>query len=332
MMALIHLPCPGRNSWRYRAVLGAALWLTLTLLGAGSLSFSQEPPALTREFRPRYQIAGYAPGDRFSGPEGIVVDESNRVIYVADTGNGRVVGLSLQGVPKFQLKLEGIPFPRCLATDPAGQLFVSDRDEPLIAVVDTQGKMVRKLDLSAAGARPLIRGLAATSNGRLYVGDAAAGHVLVCDTEGHVLQRIGSSGDREGQLKAIEAVALDQLGRLYVLDSAGVAVNVFDQTGHFSYRFGRLSVSENDLLAPVALYVDRQDQLWIVDQEAHAIYVYAEQGVRRRQFGGAAHDPLLLLVPSGLAMDRLGNVYVVEKGADRVQVFGLDRPFLPFDL
>jgi DNA-binding beta-propeller fold protein YncE len=285
------------------------------------------------DLRPTYTLRGYTPADHFSSPEGIAVDERNRIVYVADTGKGRVVAFSFQGLPKFVLEVAGISAPRDLVVDEKGRLFVADKDAPIVRAVDAQGKTVLKMDLTGASmvGSPRIRGLAVDRQGRLYVGDQAGAQVLVCDTEGHVLSRIGSPGDREGQLKMIEDVALDRVGRIYVVDSVGTAVNVFDPQGRFIFRFGRISADQDDLRSPASLAIDRHDQLWVVDQADHAVRVFDGRGFALRRFGGDAPGSVAgFLFPSAVATDDSGSIYIAEKGASQVQVFALSNPFLPF--
>jgi sugar lactone lactonase YvrE len=287
------------------------------------------------DLRPTYTLRGYSPADRFSGPEGIAIDARNRILYVADTGKGRVVGFSLQGLPKFVITVPGISAPRDLVVDSAGHLFVADKEAPTIVSVDAQGKTLQTIDLTIAGTTgpPRIRGLAVDRQGRLYVGDQAAAQVLVCDPQGNVLTRIGSAGEERGQLKMVEAVALDRVGRIYVVDSVGTPVNVFDQRGKFIFRFGRISTDSDDFRGPAGMWIDRHDQLWIVDEEGHALFVFDGRGFRLRSFGtDAAGATPLFLFPSAVTLDELGNLYVVEKGADQVRVFGLSNPFSPFRL
>ncbi len=287
------------------------------------------------ELRGEYILRGYSPADYFSSPEGIAIDAHNRLLYVADTGKGRVVGFNLQGLPKFVLRPEGITAPKDLVVDEKGRLFIADKELPIIVVVDAQGKTLSKIDLTGAGAAgdPRIRGLAIDRQGRLYIGDQAGAQVLVCDREGQVLSRIGAPGEQRGQLKMIEDVVLDRVGRIYVIDSVGTPVNVFDQRGLFVFRFGRISPEEEDLRGPGALAIDRHDQLWVVDEEGHALDVYDGHGFSLRRFGGeTVASTVSLLFPATVAVDDMGHVYVVEKGANQVQVFTLNNPFQPFRL
>jgi len=335
------------RAWPLWTGLGSAL-LALSLLGslasARSLSARAAAPAPDAAFaaattasdlRLTLTLHGYSPSDRFSAPEGIAIDPRNRLLYIADTGKGRVIGFSLQGLPKFALKLTGVLAPRDMAVDEKGRVFIADKEAPTIVAVDSQGKTVLRIDLTGAGAMgaPRIRGLAIDHQGRLYIGDQASAQVLVCDTDGHVLSRIGVPGEQRGQLKMIEDVALDRAGRVYVVDSVGTSVNVFDPGGKFIFRFGRISpdTSNGYLRGPAAIALDRHDQLWVVDEEGHMLQVFDGRGFPLRSFGGdTVGATVTFLFPSAVAEDGLGHLYVAEKGADRVRVFALREPFLPF--
>lgn len=289
----------------------------------------------TSELRPTYTLRGYSPADHFTSPEGIAIDPRNRILYIADTGKGRVVGFNLQGLPKFTRTVPGISAPRDLAVDGAGHLFVADKEAPTIVSIDADGKTLQTIDLTTAGTTgpPRIRGLVVDRQGRLYIGDQAAAQVLVCDSQGNVLSRIGSPGEQRGQLKMVEDVALDRVGRIYVVDSVGTPVNVFDQRGKFIFGFGRISTDATDFRAPAGLWIDRHDQLWVVDGEGHALFVFDGRGFQLRSFGSDASGAAsMFLFPSTVTLDELGNLYVVEKGANQIQVFALSNPFSPFRL
>jgi DNA-binding beta-propeller fold protein YncE len=319
---------------------GAASTLLLAIIAVGpvaggagfALSARELDPAvaLSPDLRPAYTLRGYSPSDRFSAPEGIAIDARHRILYVADTGKGRVVGFSLQGLPKFLLKPDGVSAPRDLAVDEQGRLYVADKETPTITVLDAQGKTVRKLDLTPLGA-PRIRGLAVDRQGRLFIGDQVSAQVLICDPEGQELSRIGTRGEQRGQMKMLEDVALDRAGRVYVVDSVGTPVNVFDPGGRFIFRFGRLSPQEEDLRGPAALAIDRHDQLWVADEVGHAVQVYDGRGFRLRRFGGDSPEAALtFLFPTALVLDESGKLYVVCRGTDQVQVFSLSNSFQPF--
>ena len=60
-----------------------------------------------------------------SGPKGVAVDAAGD-IFIADTGNGRVVEAEAGGANGYQTVGTGLVSPKALAIDGAGDLFIAD--------------------------------------------------------------------------------------------------------------------------------------------------------------------------------------------------------------
>ena len=108
------------------------------------------------EVRLLFSAPGYSPEQPFQRPAAVVLSEANRVVYVADPGDHKVVVLSLQGVPGFTIEVAKQFDPVSMAVGPGGRLFVADRAAAAIRVFSSAGKIELEIRLAEFGeGRPI---------------------------------------------------------------------------------------------------------------------------------------------------------------------------------
>jgi DNA-binding beta-propeller fold protein YncE len=180
------------------------------------------------------------PGDdagHFNRPTDIAV-LADGSFYVSDGyRNTRVVKFSADGRFLFQWGRPGtgpgaFSTPHAIVVDPAGHIYVADRQNDRVQVFDAAGSFLREMKSPDIG-RPY--GLALLSQGRLVVADGGeqpkAGPdrsgVAILDPTGDLVQRIGRYGNHDGQFRMAHDVASDGLGGLYVVDITGQRVQKF---------------------------------------------------------------------------------------------------------
>ena len=110
-------------------------------------------------------------------PSSIACDSTGQ-IYVADTGNHRILVLSAKGAYLRQISVAG---PYGIAIDSNNQVYVSDDSNTHISVYTCGGQFVRSFGKKGAGPGEFDgpRGLAVDDNGILYVCDYYNGRVQV---------------------------------------------------------------------------------------------------------------------------------------------------------
>lgn len=275
-----------------------------------------------------YVVEDFRPRDKLRDPEVLAYAPTTRDTYVADTGNKRIGILNYQGVYVRDLEVGEIEPPVGIAVDAKDRIYVTQFRRDQLLIIDQRKRSTSTLDMAAAKERyPVDPGrLSADGRGRLYVVDRGNWQVLVYDTETLELEfRFGSSGEREGQFRKIEDVAVDRNGRIYVLDSEGLfPIQVFDSRGRFLDRLTRSGQREDELNYPVAIAVDDNDQIWVVDQQAHSVKVFDRFGSLLLRIGERGQAPSQFLFPSDIALDPRGRFYVLEKTGRRVQAFEID--------
>ena len=187
-----------------------------------------------------------SPVGALSAPRGLAVDEWDRV-YVADTGNDRVVVLQatrerseVSLTPLFTI--DGLAGPYDVACSDGGTPFVAGDD--LLYVAETGRNRVVVLALDPSGAREIARlgelgsgvgrfaGPMAIAVGRtdgvntrdLYVADAHNRRIVRLRHEGNRLLWVGETRHDAGLLTSL---ATDQWGNVYAADPQSASVTKF---------------------------------------------------------------------------------------------------------
>jgi len=153
----------------------------------------------------------------FFGPRAVVV--SRETIYVADTGNKRIVRFDRQGNKVSEWGGNGIRSgqfiePVGLAADTAGNIYVADTGNHRVQVFDTEGKFVRQFPVFGWKDFYTEPYIAVGPSDTVFVTDSVAGRVVQYDMSG-TLRR---SWKPERDFKQPTGIAVDTFGRLTISD------------------------------------------------------------------------------------------------------------------
>jgi sugar lactone lactonase YvrE len=296
----------------------------------------------------------------FSLPEAVAVD-GNGNVYVADVGNGLIRKITSEGVVTTFVTAQtmanavnfptnegtaGLAFsPSGLATDSAGNLYVSDQGYRVIWKITSAGATtyiagnganvgaVDGIGIEAGFINPL--GLAYDGQGNLYVGDR---YTLrkVAVSSGGVTTLAGNStlfGNADGtgnaaRFSGISGVAIDGSGNIYVADSEGNftirkvtsagAVTTFAGTaGKIGAADGTGSAAQFDALNGIAadaagnLYVTvANNTIRKITSAAVVTTLAGTPGITGSADGTGAGAQFNL--PYGVAVDAAGDVFVTD--------------------
>jgi uncharacterized protein (TIGR03663 family) len=165
------------------------------------------------------------------GPRGIAVDTHDRV-FVADTGNKRVLVYDSEGNFLFQIGGEGLSIgqfeePVGLAFDPRGYLYVADTWNQRVQVFapsEDGSSFSPVLQWEIAGwygesldNKPF---LAADHQGHIFVTDPEGYRVLEFTTNGEFIHTWGDYGIDTSSFGLATAISVDKEGRIWVSDAA----------------------------------------------------------------------------------------------------------------
>lgn len=332
-----------RRERRSRAIFAMAC---ISLLGL--LAFTVAPAGATRNLESDLGSTGSGDG-QLSNPQGVAVDQSTGAVYIADTGNSRVVKFDSSGAfvsawgwgvqdgsaetqicsSGCQAGLSGVgggqlATPKFIAVDnssgpSSGSVYVGDSTNNVVTKFDSSGNFISTNDGTASGeAFAELAGIALDPTGNLWAVDtngdtrkfAEDGSFLdMAEIPGVALRPVG--------------IAVDSTG-LYVVNGEG---SMF-RTTFEGVLTGTASSAVGGATTGLA-FDENSDRVYL--GKGSAIYEYEAAGffhvepIRRDEFGSGQ-----LSEAAGLAVrtsDR--KVFAAEPGADTIRVFGPPLPFAP---
>jgi sugar lactone lactonase YvrE len=263
-----------------------------------------------------------AANNRLTHPEGVTVDPQGNV-FVSDTENHRVVVFNpplsngMNGTPFGSKNCMGNPtldefcYPRALASDPQGNIYLADEFHDRILIYQTPiASNDFSPDLALVGlANP--RGVAVDANGNVFASDSENDRVLEFDSP----LTTNTVSDRS-----------------FGFGSDGV--DCFTQTNG-------LGVTATTLACPIDLAVDAAGNLFVSDLYNHRILavldplqadaqpaaVFGQHGAfntGQPNKGGISAESIE--TPLGLAVDALGGLYLADFANNRVLAFAAPVP------
>jgi uncharacterized protein (TIGR03663 family) len=174
------------------------------------------------------RIAHFAPDGKFAGsfvdaekpffgPRSVIA--SRNFLYVADTGNKRIVRFDKQGNKLSEWGGNGIGpgqfvEPVGLAADAAGNIYVADTGNHRVQVFDPEGKFMRQFPVSGWKDFYTEPYIAVGPSDTLFVTDSVAARIAQYDASG-ALKRAWKA---EKDFKQPTGITLDSFGRLTVSD------------------------------------------------------------------------------------------------------------------
>ena len=328
-----------------------------TYVGTGSSGFSGD--------------GGKATEARLNVPAGLAFDKNGN-LYIADRNNHRIrkvdtrgiittiagtgtAGFSGDGGSATQAQLD---LPSGIALDSKGNIFLSDRSNNRIRVIDSSGKIRTYAGSGKDGFRgdngPALKasidrpfGIALDRKGNLYIADRRNNRVRKVNTQGIITTVAGDGGyfmmgDNGPAYRASVAgptgVVVDDQGTLYIADRENNRIRAVDSqgmistivgTGRQDYNGDSEVARDTNLHLPFAVALNPEGKLLVVDRSHYRIRsvdlkrgtVKTIAGNGRKMFagdGGPATGATLSF-PHGIAVDKEDNVLISDKGNYRIR-------------
>ena len=314
--------------------------------------------------------SGKATETEISLVDGITMDEEGNV-YIAmrehniisriDTkgmmtryaGSGES-GFSGDGGPAIKANFKT---PAGLAFDPKGNLYIADRENHRVRIIDTSGNISTFAGIGEAGFSgdngPAVKarlnlpsGVAIDRKGNLYISDRSNDRIRVVDKKGVIRTYAGSGvagfqGDAGPALKAQLdkpfGIALDEAENLYIADRnnnrvrkvspEGIITTVAGDGGFF-FMGDNGPAYRASVAAPTGVSVDKKGNLYIADRNNNRIRLVDKLGMIRTVAGTGQQDfngdsetarETNLYLPLGLTVDSNDNLLVIDRSHYRIR-------------
>ena len=203
----------------------------------------------------KYKVVAVIAHDEVMGrlkePSGVFYDASKERLYVADTGNNRLVSFDKEFSYLSELTDERFALPVTVLKTEEGDFLVLDAKEGVIKVIDMKQKTVSPFDMKGvpAGKEKFIPGrFTSDGAGNIYVIDRLNRRIVMVKKDGSFDKVIAPSSPASFYgFNDVKAGG----GSVYGLDTVSSTVYVFDAKGSVVSKFG-VSI-EPGLSFPISL-------------------------------------------------------------------------------
>lgn len=268
---------------------------------------------------------------------GIGINQVTNVIWVADTGNGRLIKMDRYGnVLRTTRASEapGGPLERVwdVAVDDRGNAYAIDVKNRVVKV-SRRGAFLRQWGSPGSGPGELSLPQSITwskvGGSTLYVSDARNHRIAMFGPRGGFKGTLGSEGTGDGQFtRDARGIAVGPHGTVYASDVGGNRIVRFSARGKPLASIG----------AGLPYYRDGADELFygsrglfvdgsviaVADMWNYRVLFWRLDGTPVGEIGGASPPLDGHVEPRGVAVDDDGNVYVSDYWHQWVQKFGPD--------
>jgi sugar lactone lactonase YvrE len=307
-------------------------------------------------------VAGSIPNDgalatnaTLNQANGVAVDSVGNV-YVADTHNNRIRKIDTNGIITTVAGngINGFAgdgglatnatfrYPRGIALDASGDLFIADSSNRRIRKVDTNGFIWTvagngSFNTSGDGSQATNAGImlpeavAVDQTGNLFIADFFNANIRKVGTNGVISSLTGIG------LAEPTALALDSAGNLFIADMNNNRVRKVATNGTISTVAGSgivtnitgdgSAATSASVGYPSGVAVDTNGNLYIADNNFNTIrkvtngIISTVAGIGKAGFGGdgGVGTNAALSFPQQLAVDGAGNVYISDDGNNRIR-------------
>lgn len=247
---------------------------------------------------------------QFNAPEGIAYSPVTGVVYVTDSGNGRIQVFEPNGSFRFAWGGSGseagqFNLPVGVTVDGSGRVYVADVLNHRVQVFNPVGDFVRQWGSEGSGTgRFRFPADVAFHDRRVYVTDNGNHRVQVFSMDGSFQTSFGSRCDLEsgegceaetgnGQFNRPFGVAIGHDGTVYVLDQGNNRVQAFTADGEFRGKWGDMC----------------------------ALYGLEGEDVPEGEGCDSAEGHGEFLFPKGIAVAPDGTILIADSDNHRIQAF-----------
>ena len=298
---------------RLRSCRLAAVLVGLFLIGAtrpAQASFSLTFQGVVRTVNTGGSIT-------LGSPAALVVDPAGD-LYIADSGNNRIVEVNAQGTASV-LTITGLSpalsSPHGIAIDGAGNLYIADTGNSRVVKVSPSGAGSTLSTVSVTLSSP--QGIALDQSGDIFIADTGNNRIVEVTSGGSAAALTLTVSSGSSSLSSPKGLAVDVSGNLYIADSGNnrVVTVASGSTTGVAFSTGQLSPA---LSNPSSVAVDRIGNVFIADTGHNRIVDVDTAGDGNVLLNSVFLQGTTLNGPLGVAIDNFNAVYVADTGDSQV--------------
>ncbi len=300
---------------------------------------------------------GGSDNDRFNSPRDVAFDSAG-LMYVADSGNQRIQIYDVSGeTPAYVDTIGetgvthtdnlGFNWPRNLAFDSSGRLYVSDQGNFRIQRCTYSTEWTCETFFGVTGESGLDpnhlsapSGMAISGN-IMYLADGGGHRVLSCDLDTATCANFagvaGEPGDDNDHLDYPMDVAVDSSGQVYVAEWDNFRVQVFDIEGVYQKTYGTTgepyAVDDSHLNWPAGVQKTNDGGLLVVENSGSRLIKY-DSNMNQQWTKGTAGISWLddsLNYPEGNAVqDSLGRIFLADTSNNDVRIYSANGTLIDY--
>ncbi|MET0526243.1 MAG: SMP-30/gluconolactonase/LRE family protein [Nocardioides sp.] len=284
--------------------------------------------------------------DQMNYPYNVVFSHDGDTVYIADTGNGRIVRYDISGaepvwMTPFGGRCDNHPQPcedpptdagkfnhlRRVAIDPAGNIYGADFWGAGVEVFDPAGNSIRSIE----GDEPPAPGFAeayavdVAPDGQIYVMDRLNHRIQRFQPNGTYVNKVGARGTQAATFSWPEGLTVGPDGDVWAMDTRGGRIERFEgnlsATGVPSY--GTTGGASGEFNYPSNADVDASGVVWVADTRNHRIQKYNPTTGTFSLIGSQGTAPGQFSRPMGISVTS-DAIYVADTENNRVQKLALD--------
>lgn len=278
---------------------------------------------------------GKAEADQLRSPNDVAIG-SDGTIWVADTGNSRVVGFAPDGSYRALIH-QGPAYssPKALVSATGvnvynGQVWVTDYGRNKVDIFTSDNQLVREFDV------PLPTNVS-IRDGRVAVGSYSG--IAITNERGNLIKLIGTHGKAADEFDNVQGIYIAKDGTIYATDTHNNRLRAFDRNGKalWSKQLGEPSNKALSAEAksgkmkgggkytvelPAGLTMDGAGRLVFVDPFEFAIVVAdPKDGTVLAKYGEDGSIDGKFAYPTGIEYDPQRDWFAVaDTSNDRVQI------------
>ena len=290
----------------------------------------------------------------FTNPEDLFID-SKGDLYIADTGNHRIVRMSREGTLIREYKSEADPFylPTGVFVDEAGDVYVADSGNKRIVIMDETGRVKKTFGKPESELLTDVNDftpvkLAVGTTGYIYT--IVGKDFMAIDLDGEFKGFVGAErlGFSLKRLLINLFASEEQKARLpkdnppsytnFTVNSDGELtacsgaengqIKTLNYLGENIYPdgfYGEIVQSEDYGTPQYPVFsdisVDDAGTVTLVEQRGGKVYQYDKEGNSITVFGGIGTTCGYFQNPAAIAQDAAGNLFILDRNMNNIQVF-----------